>query len=171
VHRNEHLIDGITTNPAFVMRTGTITAPDVATPVLTVTEPLTLVGADLGAALTTALGELFGTAGGLPVTAQLAYGHDMVGSIRSWWPVGLYPSQPLGPAVAVAVAVAVAASAWQQSAQPNPAGASWSVSLTLSSDLPGRTSRPLLVLDRLVYVVPTSAELPRPGLSLVTRPA
>jgi LysM repeat protein len=152
VHRNEHLIGEITTNPAFVMRTATITAPEVATPILSVTEPLGLAGTDLGAALTTALGELFGTAGGPPVTVQLAYGHELVGDIRSWWPVGLYPSQPLAPGIATAVASA--ASAWQASAQPNPAGASWSISLTLSSDLPGRTSRPLLVLDRLLYVVP-----------------
>lgn len=156
VYRNEHLVDDVVTDPAFVMRTAPITAPDVAAPMLAVAQPLTLVGDDLGAALTAALAELFGTAAGPPVTVQLAYGHDLVGEIRSWWPVALYPHQPLAPGIATAVAIA--ADAWKDSARPNPKGASWSVSLTLSSDLPGRTSRPLLVVDRMVYVAPVSGE-------------
>jgi hypothetical protein len=61
------------------MSTATITAPDVATPVLQVGQPLPLAGTDLGAALGTALTELFGSATGPPVTAQLAYGHELVG--------------------------------------------------------------------------------------------
>lgn len=158
VHRNEHLVEDVATNEAFVMATATVSAPDVATPLLTWSQELTMEGADLGAALAAALSDLFGAATGPPVTLELAYGHRLVApdpdadsrGIHSWMAVALAPQQPLSPAVAPAVAAAAAS--WQRSWQPSPDGATWALMLTLSSNLPRRTSRPLLTIDRLVYV-------------------
>ncbi|MBQ1122962.1 hypothetical protein ACH4RA_18645 [Streptomyces smyrnaeus] len=152
VRRNEQLTDGTATDSAFVMRTATVTAPEVATPSLVVTQALPLTGADLGRALTAAIGDLFGTAEGPPVTIQLAHGHQLVGTVRSWWPVGLYPHQPLGPSIGATVAAA--ADAWEQCAHPSPVGAAWSIAVSLSSNVPGCESRPLLTLQRLIYEVP-----------------
>jgi hypothetical protein len=168
VRRNEHLLPGVPTTDAFVMETPVVTATDVATPVVSWADELPLAGATLTAAVTAALTDLFGPlpdrapAGAPPVTFQLAYGHQLIApdpdsgsdGMRSWLPVALWPHQPL--AAGLAAAVGAAADGWLRAVRPSPDGAAWGLSLTLSSNLPRRDSRPLLALERLVWVPPAS---------------
>jgi hypothetical protein len=153
--RNADLITGASTNPAFIMSSATVTAPDIATPLLTWTDELPLNGASLSAALSSALEELFGGASGPPVTLGLSYGHQLVAppgdgrpGLKSYLPAALYPAQPLSRELAPALARA--AGTWQDANRPATEGGQWVVSLTLASWLDPMTSRPLLVIDRLV---------------------
>lgn len=153
--RNAHLIQGMATNLAFVLSTAIVTAPDIATPLLTWTAELPLSGASLGPALSAALQDLFGDASGAPVTLGLTYGHQLVAppdadspGLNSYLPAALYPAQPLSPALGTVLAQTAAA--WQAANRPAREGGEWVVSLTLSSWLDPASSRPLLVIDRLV---------------------
>ena len=164
--RNEHLLPGVPTDEAFVMETPVVTATDVATPLVGWADELPLTGATLTAALTAALRDLFGPLparapdGAPPVTFQLAYGHQLIApdpdgggeGMRSWLPVALWPHQPLSGGLAAAVGAA--ADGWLRAVRPSPEGAAWGLSLTLSSNLPRRDSRPLLTLERLVWLPP-----------------
>jgi hypothetical protein len=154
--RNADLITGTDTNPAFLMSSSTVTAPDLATPLLTWTGELPLHGDGLGAALGSALADLFGSASGPPVTLGLSYGHQLVAppgdgrpGLKSYLPAALYPAQPLSSS-ALPAALARAAATWQAASHPATEGGEWVVSLTLSSWLDPVASRPLLVINRLV---------------------
>jgi hypothetical protein len=114
--RNASLIEGTATNPAFILNTAAITAPDIATPLLTWTAELPLSGASLYLALSAALQDLFDVASGPPVTLGLTYGHQIVAppdagspGLNSYLPAALYPAQPLSPALATALAQTAAA--------------------------------------------------------------
>lgn len=162
VRRNEQLVPGVPTRDPFVMTTPLVTAPDVATPALAWSDELPLSGTTLAASVAAALGELFGPLAEAPldappVTIQLAYGHQLIApdpdsggeGMRSWLPVALWPHQPLSSTLATAIADA--ADGWLRAVRPSPEGAAWGLSLTLSSNLPRRDSRPLLTLERLVW--------------------
>jgi hypothetical protein len=154
--RNEHLLEGVPTNAAFVLSSATVTAPDIATPLLEWTTEFSLSGTTLEGALISAFENLFGAASGPPVTIGLGYSHLLVAppptapgsGLISFLPVALYPDQPLSPAIAGAIDLA--ATAWQTANSPATAGGAWTMSLTLSSWLDPATSQPLLVLHRLV---------------------
>lgn len=156
VHRNEHLVEGVPTNAAFVMSTAETKAADVAVPLLEWSRDVPLAGGGLAAALEGALTSLFGSASGRPLTTALDYGFKLVpaaagephGGLTTFLPVALYPSRPLDPK-AVAAALGAAATKWAAEQRPETAGGEWAVSLTLSSTLE-RQSRPLLVLERLL---------------------
>lgn len=149
--RNADLIRGTATNPAFVLGTAAVTAPDIATPLLAWTAELPLSGESLEVALRTALQELFGGASGPPVTLGLTYGHQLVAGhpgLKSYLPAALYPAQRLS--LGLAAALGQEATDWQNANSPAAEGSEWVVSLTLSSWLEPATSHPLLVIDRLV---------------------
>jgi hypothetical protein len=77
-HRNEHLVEGVPTNAAFVMSTAETKAPDVAVPLLEWNRDLPLAGGDLTAALEGALTALFGSGSARPLTTALDYGYKLV---------------------------------------------------------------------------------------------
>lgn len=156
--RNADLVPGTGTNPAFLMSSAAVTAPDIAAPLLNWTGELPLRGASLGTALSSALRELFGDASAPLVTLGLAYGHQLVAppgdgrpGLKSYLPVALYPAQPLS--AAPATALAGAAGTWQAATRPAAEGGEWVVSVRLSSWLDPAASPPLLVIDRLVLPV------------------
>ena len=162
VRRNEHLVEGVPTNAAFVMSTAETKAADVAVPLLEWSRDLPLAaGGGLEAALEGALASLFGAASERPLTTALDYGFKLVPAaagephtgLATFLPVALYPSRPLDPK-AVATALDAAASKWAREHRPETTGGEWSVSLTLSSVLEPQ-SRPLLVLERLLVPVGT----------------
>lgn len=161
VHRNEHLVEGVPTNAAFVMSTAETKAADVAVPLIEWSRELPLAGGGLAASIEAALTTLFGAASERPLTTALDYGYKLVppaegeprGGLTTFLPVALYPSRPLEPA-AVAAALAAAATKWNGEHHPEPTGGEWSISLTLSSTLEP-SSRPLLVLEHLLVPLST----------------
>ncbi|MFA4928133.1 MAG: LysM peptidoglycan-binding domain-containing protein [Patulibacter sp.] len=161
--RNAHLLDGVPTNGAFVLGSASITAPEVATPLLEWPDQVLLSGATLEDALTAALSTLFGSVTGPPVTIALSYGHELVpdSGLDSYLPVALYPDRPLD--AAIATAVGGAATTWQRLHRPATEGGKWVVSLTLSSWLEPASSRPLLVLGRLVLPLGDASGEARPS--------
>ncbi len=158
--RNEHLLPGVPTNSAFVLSSATVTAAAVATPLIEWNGDFAISGSTLAVALGEALTDMFAAATGPPLTVALAYGHRLVdpepenpgSGLTSFLPVSLYPHQPLSNSIATAVDAAAAA--WQTAHRPATDGGRWLVSISLSSWLDERTTRPLLVLDRLVYELP-----------------
>jgi hypothetical protein len=158
VRRNEHLLGatGVQTNPAFVLSTAPVTAPDLAVPLLEWNLDLELDSGDLKTRLVAAFGELFADAQSAPVTLALGYAFPLVppqdgvpgSGIISEMPVALLPNvllsdDPAGQLAAIAAA-------WQH---PTAADAFWSVSISLASSLSGAQPRPLLTLARLLVPV------------------
>ncbi len=98
---------------------------------------------------------LFGSAIGQPITVGILYGCEVVppqignAGLTTYLPVGLYPNEQLGAGTAPATANAL--TAWQTANQPATRGGEWVFSITLYSQIDSGLSRPLLVLNRLVY--------------------
>ncbi|HLG54021.1 MAG TPA: LysM domain-containing protein [Vicinamibacterales bacterium] len=165
VRRNEHLLgpDMPNTTSDFVYQTGTVEAPDIATPLLTWPRRFILGGTTVTEALQAALTALFGTATGLPLTVSFFYGYELVpaqGSddgITVHLPASLYPNQQLGTGTAAAIGGAV--SAWDSKYQPTHVGGEWLFTLTVYSQLDAVATRPLLTVERLVYRIPSAVSL------------
>jgi hypothetical protein len=151
VHRNEHLLGptGVLTNPAFVLGTAQVTAPDIAVPLLEWNVDLALAGGDLRAQLQAAFSALFSDVRSAPVTLALGYAFPLGDSgIISEMPVALLPNTLLSDDPAGRIADIAAA--WPH----DPASdAFWSVSVSLASSLSGAPARPLLTLVRLLVPV------------------
>ncbi len=155
VHRNEHLLGptGVLTNPAFVLGTAEVTAPDVAVPLLEWNLDLELAGGDLRERLQAAFSTLFSDVRTAPVTLALGYAFPLVpaqdgvpgSGIISEMPVALLPHTLLSDDPAGKLADIAAA--WPHQAASD---AFWSVSVSLASSLSGAPARPLLTLVRLL---------------------
>ena len=80
MRRNEHLLGatGVQTNPAFVLSTAPVTAPDLAVPLLEWNLDLELDSGDLKARLAAAFSALFADAQSAPVTLALGYAFALV---------------------------------------------------------------------------------------------
>ena len=155
--RNQELLPGLQTNADFVLTSARVTAPDVATPLLEWSGEFPISGSSLNDALKDALTELFEGSTKPWLTVSLAYAHQLVeplpgksdSGLVSVLPCALYPHQSLSNDVAGAVAEE--AGRWQTRHRPAEAGGKWLISLTLSSWLEGKDSRPLLTLETLSY--------------------
>lgn len=151
VHRNEHLLGstGVLTNPAFVLGTAEVTAPDIAVPLLEWNLDLTLAGGELRTRLQAAFGALFADVRSAPLTLALGYAFPLGQSgIISEMPVALLPNTLLSDDPAGRIADIAAA--WPHA---TAADAFWSVSVSLASSLSGAPARPLLTLVRLLVPV------------------
>jgi len=155
--RNEELLAGLPTNAAFVLSSASITAPDVATPLLEWGGEFPLSGSGIADALGDALAELFDPSNAPPLTVSLAYSYDLVepdptqpeSGLTSVIPCALYPNRPLSSSIAAEVESAF--SGWWRKHRPAQAGAELLISLSLSSWLDPKLSRPLFLLERLAY--------------------
>jgi hypothetical protein len=156
VVRNTDLLGatGPATADAFVYRTATVTAPEIATPAITRTDPLEMTGTTIEAALQAAFDALFPPStrrDDLKLTLGLYYGYELtpgIDGLVSELAVGLVPDQTLTEDTAAMVAAAL--DAWQAAVKPNANGGLWIVALMLYSSLdPGK--RVLLSIDRLSY--------------------
>jgi hypothetical protein len=151
VHRNEHLLGptGVLTNPAFVLGTAQVTAPDIAVPLLEWNVDLALDGGDLRTRLQAAFTALFADVRSAPVTLALGYAFPLGQSgIISEMPVALLPNTLLSDDPAGRIADIAAA--WPHDTASD---AFWSVSVSLASSLSGAPARPLLTLVRLLVPV------------------
>src|SRR6185437_14220610 len=151
VHRNEHLLGptGVLTNPAFVLGTAQVTAPDIAVPLLEWNLDLELAGGDLKERLQAAFSALFSDVRSAPVTLALGYAFPLGESgIISEMPVALLPNTLLSDDPAGRIAEI--ASEWPHETASD---AFWAVSVSLASSLSGAPARPLLTLVRLLVPV------------------
>jgi hypothetical protein len=118
-----------------------------------------LTGSDLGAALQDAFTQLFGTVTGAPLTIRVSYGYSLVAptppdpgtGLTTYLPVALYPNQPLG--AGMGATVAAAAAAWRTAYNPSSANGLWTFSLSLCSQFDPIATRPLLILESLVFPI------------------
>jgi len=157
VQRNERLVPGVDTSRAFVFTTATIKAPDVAVPLNQWAADFPLEAPDLAHALQGAFGDMFASATGMPLTVGVSYGYQLVPpgpegkGLRATLPVALYPSQPLGASTGATIAAAV--EEWRKDNLPAEEGGEWVFSVSLYSGIDPTATRPLLVLERLVYPI------------------
>jgi hypothetical protein len=159
VKRNAKLLGptGPDTALDFQYQTGTVEASDIVTPLLTWTHLITLGGTSTTAALQSAFTQLFGSATGIPLTISMHYGFRLVAAagaeegINIYLPVSIYPNQTLSAGTAAAISAAL--SAWDARYTPSHAGGLWAFSLTVYSQTAAAATRPLLVLERLVYPI------------------
>ncbi|MFA6125610.1 hypothetical protein [Sphingomonas sp.] len=156
VVRNTDLLgaSGPATADAFVYRTATVTAPEIATPALTRNDPLEMSGPTIEEALQAAFDTLFPPKtrrDDLKLTLGLYYGYELtpgIDGLVSELAVGLVPDQTLTEDTAAMVAAAL--DAWQTAVKPNANGGLWIIALMLYSSLdPGK--RVLLSINRLSY--------------------
>ena len=121
VRRNEHLLGptGVLTNPAFVLGTARVTAPDIAVPLLEWNLDLELEAGALKARLEAAFQALFSDVRSARVTLALGYAFPLVPPEEGWpgsgiiseMPVALLPNtllsdDPAGKLAEIAAAVA-----------------------------------------------------------------
>jgi len=159
VQRNERLVPDVGTSRAFVFTTATIKAPDLAVPLNQWAADFPIAAPDLGSALQGAFGEMFASLTGMPLTVGAAYGYQLVppgpdgdeGGLRTTLPVALYPSQPLGATTGSTIAAAV--ERWRRDNDPVAEGGEWIFSVSLYSQVDPAATRPLMVLERLVYPI------------------